>query len=269
MRAMRMTSESENVLKALSSSTRRTIMRQISEKGSATYTEIMRVLNLDPSLMSGTFNYHLKELNEARLIERTDGEYTITDLGKRALILVDQVAKDVKIDQYGVLSAVMSMSPRKELELFMSQMGMMIGLVMSVLSIIPFGIGYATDALTFWLLSTPLLFFLVLGVVSVIKMIKIVRKFRVGLSVIVFLSSYWFFIRSPNRNRFFAIILLTVLAVMLGALAFLLPCTGDLALLIPEWYGLIVGATSSAILSIVLSVQAKRRADRLEAMNSE
>jgi predicted transcriptional regulator len=66
-----MNSKSEDVLKALSSSTRRTIMRQISEKGSATYTEIMHVLNLDPSLMSGKFNYHLKELNEAGLIERT------------------------------------------------------------------------------------------------------------------------------------------------------------------------------------------------------
>ncbi|MDF1537932.1 MAG: helix-turn-helix domain-containing protein [Candidatus Thorarchaeota archaeon] len=93
-----MNSESENVLKALSSSTRRTIMRQVSEKGSATYTEIMHVLGLDPSLMSGKFNYHLKELNEAGLIERVNSDYKITDLGKKALILVDQVAKESKVD---------------------------------------------------------------------------------------------------------------------------------------------------------------------------
>ena len=132
-----MNSESENVLKALSSSTRRTIMRQISEKGSATYSEIMRVLDLNPSLMSGKFNYHLKELHEVGLVERINSEYRITDLGKRALILVDQVTDDAKVDRYGVLSAVMSMSPRKELELFLSQMGMIVGLLISVLGIIP------------------------------------------------------------------------------------------------------------------------------------
>ncbi len=244
-------------------------MRQISEKGSATYTEIMHVLNLDPSLMSGTFNYHLKELNEAGLIERTNGEYRITDLGKRALILVDQVAKDIKIDQYGVLSAVMSMSPRKELELFMSQMGMIIGAVMSILSIIPLGIGYGTDVLAFWLSRTPLFVFLVLGIASTANMIRIVRKFRVGFSVIVFLSSNWFFIRSPNRNRFFAIMMLTVGPVIAGALAFLLSYTGEIAPFTLEWYSLVSGATGSAILTMVLSVQAKKRADRLEAMNSE
>ena len=85
---MKMNSDSESVLKALSSSTRRAIIRQISEKGSATYTEIMQVLGLDPTQMSGKFNYHLKELTEAGLIERTNGEYRITDLGKKSLIYV-------------------------------------------------------------------------------------------------------------------------------------------------------------------------------------
>jgi len=174
-----MNSESENVLKALSSSTRRTIMRQISEKGSATYSEIMRVLDLDPSLMSGKFNYHLKELHEVGLVERINSEYRITDLGKRhlkelhevglverinseyritdlgkrALILVDQVTDDAKVDRYGVLSAVMSMSPRKELELFLSQMGMIVGLLISVLGIIPLALTYGTWGIEFWLSS--------------------------------------------------------------------------------------------------------------------
>lgn len=244
-------------------------MRQISEKGSATYTEIMHVLNLDPSLMSGTFNYHLKELNEAGLVERTNGEYRITDLGKRGLILVEQVAKDIKIDQYGVLSAVMSMSPRKELGLFMSQMGMIIGAVMSILSIIPLSIGYSTDVIAFWLSRTSLSFFLVLGVASAVKMIRIVRKFRVGFSVIVFLSNNWFFIRSANRNRFFAIMILTLGAIITGALALLLPYSGEIALFTLEWYSLISGAAGLAILTVILSVQAKKRADHLEAISSE
>ncbi|MHA2425717.1 MAG: winged helix-turn-helix domain-containing protein [Candidatus Thorarchaeota archaeon] len=264
-----MNSESENVLKALSSSTRRTIMRQISEKGSASYTEIMHVLGLDPSLMSGKFNYHLKELSEAGLIERTNGEYRITDVGKRALVLVDQVAKEAKVDQYGVLSAVMSMSPRKELELFASQMGMMMGFIFTILSIIPVGIYYGTGGLEFWFGVVTLLCALTLALGSMIKMFSILSKLKVGLSVLLFLSTNWFFIRSPNRNSFFLITMFAVGAVMSGALAILLPYVGEIALYSIQWFSLISSSIGSALLTLALSIRAKRKADRLEEMNGE
>lgn len=266
---MKITSESENVLKALSSSTRRTIMKQISEKGSASYTEIMQVLNLDPTLMSGTFNYHLKELNEVGLIERIDGEYRITDLGKRALILVDQVAKDTKIDQYGVLSAVMSMSPRKELELFKSQMGMMCGFVLTVLSFIPFVLGYGSGTFEFLISTFSLTASLLIVIVSIAKMIGILRKFRLGFSVVVFFSPNWFFIRSPNRNSFFVITIFAAVAIITGALAFLLPYTGEIIPLTLQWYGLVSSAIGSAALSIGLSFRAKRYAERMEESDNE
>lgn len=264
---MKMTAESEDVLKALSSSTRRTIMKQISEKGSATYTEIMHVLKLDPALMSGTFNYHLKELNEAGLIQRTNGEYRITDLGKKALILVDQVAKDVKVDQYGVLSAVMSMSPSKELSLFSSQMGMMVGTIFSILCLIPFLIEYGTGSLVFWLSGITLVLAVAVTLAFVAKMVDILRKFKVGFSVIVFLSSNWFFIRSPNRNRFFIITMALVGTVITGMLAILLPYTGEVQLFSIGWYGLIVPALCLSILTGVLYLRAKQRANRLEEDN--
>jgi DNA-binding transcriptional ArsR family regulator len=266
---MKMTSESENVLKALSSSTRRTIMRQISEKGSASYTEIMHVLNLDPSLMSGTFNYHLKELNEARLIERIDGEYRITDLGKRALILVDQVAKDTKIDQYGVLSAVMSMSPSKELGLFAYQIGMMVGFVMTILSIIPFVLGYGSGTPEFWIGAIALALSLVVAIGSTAKVIGILRRYKLGFSVIVFLSTNWFFIRSPNRNSFFGITLFAIGAIIAAALSFLLPYSGEMLPFTIQWYSLVSSAIGLAILAVGLSIRAKRNAERLEAASNE
>jgi DNA-binding transcriptional ArsR family regulator len=264
-----MTSESENVLKALSSSTRRTIMKQISEKGSATYTEIMHVLNLDPSLMSGTFNYHLKELYEAGLIARTNGEYRITDLGKRGLILVDQVAKDVKVDQYGVLSAVMSMSPRKELELFASQMGMMVGTVLTIVSLIPFALSYSFGTLVYQIAVITLIASAILGIGSTAKMIGILRKLKVGFSVVLFLGSNWFFIRSPNRNRFFFITMFAVGAVVIGALAGILPFSGVIPLFSQIWYTLTLSAIGSAVLTIAFFIDAKRNADRLEEINGE
>lgn len=264
-----MNSESENVLKALSSSTRRTIMRQISGKGSATYTEIMHVLNLDPSLMSGTFNYHLKELNETGLIERTNGEYQITDLGKRALILVDQVAKESKVDQYGVLSAVISMSPTKELELFMSQFGMMIGIMLTILTIIPFTLDYGSGTIIFLLSGVSFFASLALAIGCTAKMIGILRKYKLGFSVMVFLSSNWFFIRSPNRNSFFVITLFAIGAVVVGMLSLLLPYSGAVLIFSPEWYGLIMTAVGSVVLTTVFSIRAKRKADKLEEINSE
>lgn len=264
-----MSSKSEDVLKALSSSTRRTIMRQISEKGSATYTEIMHVLNLDPNLMSGKFNYHLKELNEAGLIERTNGEYRITDMGKKALILVDQVAKESKVDKYGVLSAVMSMSPRKELELFMSQMGMMTGFVFFLISLIPIIIRHVIVSSYLVLSYVVLPVSLLVALLSTVKMVGIIRRFRVGFSSILFLSSNWFFIRSPNRNSFFVITMFLVGAIVACILGIVLPYTGEIQLFSLQWYGLITSSFGSAILASVFSIRAKRKADRLEEMKGE
>ncbi|MHA2462065.1 MAG: winged helix-turn-helix domain-containing protein [Candidatus Thorarchaeota archaeon] len=262
-------SESENVLKALSSSTRRTIMRQISEKGSATYTEIMHVLDLDPSLMSGKFNYHLKELSEVGLIEKTNGEYRITDLGKRGLILVDQVAKDVKIDRYGVLSAVMSMSPKKELELFTSQLGAMVGFMMTIFSIIPLGLFYGTWGFEFWLSVIAEVTALVISVVSTVKMIRIIRRFKLGFSAFVFVQSSWFFIRSPNRNSFFIITVFVIGFFLSFVLGFLLPYSGAMQLFTLEWYSLITSAMGSGLLSIAFIIRARKKADQLEETTNE
>ena len=264
-----MSSESEDVLKALSSSTRRTIMKQVSERGSATYTEIMNVLNLDPSLMSGKFNYHLKELSEVGLIEKTNGEYMITDLGKRALILVDQVAKEAKIDQYGVLSAVMAMSPTKELELFMSQMGFMIGIMLSILSVVPLIMGYGTGGLVFFMSLIATLVGVVVFLASGAKMIVIIKRFKVGFSSLLFLSSNWFFIRSPNRNNFFIITLFAIGSFVCLMLGILLPYSGVLLLFTLEWIGLITSAIGSALVTTVLVIRARKKAHHLEEMSDE
>ncbi len=264
-----MNSESEDVLKALSSETRRTIMRQISEKGSATYTEIMQVLGLDPSLGSGRFNYHLKELSEACLIERTNGEYRITDKGKKALILVDQVAKEDKVDQYGVLSAFMSMSPRKELDLFMSQMGMMVGSMFSLTWINRILIGVNTGGLFYGLAIIGLLVSLSVAIISTVKMVNIIRKFEVGFSSMVFLSTVWPFFKSPNRNSFFVITIFIFGAIFTGIAGIGLTYTAVFPIFSPVWFGFISNGVVSATIATILSIRAKRKADRLEAMNGD
>jgi len=63
-------------------------------------------------------NGEKEEIAAAGLIERTNGFYQITDLGEKALILIDQVSQDSKFDRYGVLYATITMNPRQELTFF-------------------------------------------------------------------------------------------------------------------------------------------------------
>ncbi len=264
-----MTHESEDVLKALSSSTRRTIMKQISEKGSATYTEIMQVLNLDPSLMSGKFNYHLKELSEVGLVEKENGGYKITDLGQRALILVDQVSKDAKVDSYGVLSAVISMSPKKELELFSNQIGLLLGLLFGTIGTIAALLTYETGGLEFLLSFILASSTVIFGLVSGAKMVGIITKYKLGFSSFLFLSSNWFLIRSRNRNNFFIISMLCAGFFVAITLTFVLPFSGEMILYSMQWYSLLSIVVGSGLLSVLFYNRAKKKADRLEEMANE
>ncbi|MHA1258524.1 MAG: winged helix-turn-helix domain-containing protein [Candidatus Heimdallarchaeaceae archaeon] len=261
-----MTSESENVLKALSSSKRREIMYHISEKGSATYTELMQVLGFDPS-MSGTFNYHLKELNEAGLIERNNGDYTITDAGKKALIFVDDIARETKekarADRFGVFSAVLAMQPASELNLFISQMGMLLAMVISFFGV--FGIA-KLNMITWmleekignnvvWLGCIVLTLGLLLFIISLSYFIRIIKKLKlhkVGLSIFLFLGREWFLIRSPNRGRYFILSITTI-----GAIA----CLGVIAFSFKPapWLALGIGFAVFIVLTVVLLILIKRK----------
>ena len=271
---MKISPDSEDVLKALSSSTRRTIMKKISEGGSATYTEIMQVLGLDPSLESGRFNYHLKELSEAGLIERINGEYRITDTGTSALILVDRITREskgeAKIDRFGVLSAAMSMSPRTELTLFASQMGLMFG---SIISVMGLAILAVSDLLTIGYMSPMLLIPLFIGcplaIISFVKMIGVLSRLKVGLSVLLFLGTNWFLIRSPNRNTFLILVVTIVGAMMCSILAIIFPFARLIIFNSIQWFGLLLGTIFFATLTAVLFKEAKKKADRLEEINGE
>jgi DNA-binding transcriptional ArsR family regulator len=212
----------EGVLKALSNSTRREIIRLIAKKGRASYTEIMHVLGLDPSLESGTFNYHLKELAEVGLIESVNGEYKITALGKNALILIDQVREEPRVDRYGVLSAALSMTPREELQLFKAQLGSGLGFMITTFSIIAMWITFFLNQLSFVGAFASFALGLGLTVNSVSKLIRLARKYDLGLSVLLFISESWFLLRSPNRGNFMALGGLAVFSVILPAIYLLL-----------------------------------------------
>ena len=81
------------VLKAASSSLRMQLLITLVENGPQSYTDLMKVLKLNPSRDAGRFAYHLKYLLNADLIEPDvdNKEYRLTDLGKTMISFTEDI----------------------------------------------------------------------------------------------------------------------------------------------------------------------------------
>ncbi|UCH05631.1 MAG: winged helix-turn-helix transcriptional regulator [Candidatus Thorarchaeota archaeon] len=255
----------EGVLKALSNSTRREIVNQIAEKGSATYTEIMQVLGLDPPLESGRFNYHLKELADAGLIERVNGDYQLTDLGTKALVLLDQVRDEPLVDRHGVLSAAISMSPREEIRLFANQMKIMLAIMSMVISPI-------VAVFSRWLTPILLLLFflgLVLALQSGSYLYNLARRHGLGLSTLLLLDQNWFLIRSPNRGNFLAFTAVAVTSLVVFVTYIMLAATGVITFVSRVGVAMLGVSILLAPIAFVIAVVAIQKAEEMESTNRE
>jgi len=100
-------------------------------------------------------------------------------------------------------------------------------------------------------------------------MIGIVKKYKLGFSSFLFISSNWFFIRSPNRDNFFVINFLTIWFFTGTALGFLLPYIGEIVLFSLEWVGIIGSAMVSGLLGTTFLIRAKRKTEQLEELGHE
>ncbi|HDQ06777.1 MAG TPA: hypothetical protein ENN36_08695, partial [Candidatus Bathyarchaeota archaeon] len=81
------------VLKAASSSLRMQLLITLVDKGPQSYTDLMKILRLNPSRDAGRFAYHLKYLLKADLIEPDvdNKEYRLTDLGKTIIDFTEDI----------------------------------------------------------------------------------------------------------------------------------------------------------------------------------
>jgi len=81
------------VLKAASSSIRMQILNILLDKGPQSYTELMKILRLNPTRDAGRFAYHLKYLLKADLIEPDveTKEYRLTDLGRTMIGFTEDI----------------------------------------------------------------------------------------------------------------------------------------------------------------------------------
>jgi len=81
------------VLKAASSSLRMQLLITLVDKGPQSYTDLMKVLKLNPSRDAGRFAYHLKYLLSSDLIEPDvdNKEYRLTELGKTMIQFTEDI----------------------------------------------------------------------------------------------------------------------------------------------------------------------------------
>jgi ribonucleoside-triphosphate reductase len=81
------------VLKAVSSSLRLEVLSLLFERGALSYTEIMKILRLNPSRDAGRFAYHLKFLLRTDLIEPEveTKKYRLTDLGRTMVSIGEDI----------------------------------------------------------------------------------------------------------------------------------------------------------------------------------
>jgi len=85
---------SAEIFDAVSAPTRIQTLKLIAMKGPLTYSEIMEMLNFEPTKDAGKFVYHLKNLIKAGLItfEKSIKKYKITDLG----LMIVRFSKDLE-----------------------------------------------------------------------------------------------------------------------------------------------------------------------------
>lgn len=83
------------VLKAASSSLRLEALSLLFERGALSYTEMMKILRLNPSRDAGRFAYHLKFLLRTDLIEPDveTKKYRLTDLGRTIVSIGEDIEK--------------------------------------------------------------------------------------------------------------------------------------------------------------------------------
>jgi len=63
-------------------------MQLLSRQSPLTFTQIMQMMNLEPSSDAGRFGYHLRELKNSNLIKGDESGYNLTELGEKVIEFV-------------------------------------------------------------------------------------------------------------------------------------------------------------------------------------
>ena len=223
------TTTSEVVIKAISNEIRRNIIRLLIDK-QLSYTEIAHLLNFELRRESGKFNFHLKELVQAGLIDNTttDETYKLTDKGTEVYYLLLDIEKDREIDPHGLMTALIKLEGKKEFFFFVAVLAIVAGLQALLIGLVGlFGLGfYLQIQIVGGILSAIGLVIFVWGVMTYSRILNELlagrsRSSRIA-SAIFFLSVEWYFIRGTHRLAYLFALFFGLLGWITGLLTMLL-----------------------------------------------
>lgn len=81
----------KNHFKVLNNEMRRQIIRHLGREKTATFTQIMNLLELDPLWQCGTIGYHLNLLVDSGVVRKYEDGYVLTSRGRSLAVLIDKM----------------------------------------------------------------------------------------------------------------------------------------------------------------------------------
>ena len=192
------------ILKALNNKLRREILLLLSTYGRLRYSEIMHKLNLSPENDSGWFAYHIKTLMDADLIKRGNGSYYLSRIGKKAVLLMEEIGKPEESISIKLFEGLARMTIADEIKATWALLTFLFGVLF-----IGFYAEYASENLILCLL----------GILSLIASIVLYVSLAVSLKSIyclpIFFNLYWIFMRPRRWKEISTIILSGCLSIFL------------------------------------------------------
>jgi len=88
-----------DLLKVLNNPFRRQILYNVAKYERIKYSDLMRLMNLDPTRSSGWFAYHLRLLIDVGLLKKEEENnfvyYSLSDAGKKTVLFLDEVGREM------------------------------------------------------------------------------------------------------------------------------------------------------------------------------
>jgi len=185
------------ILKALNNELRRKILLLLSTCGKLRYSEIMYKLNMSPESDSGWFAYHIKTLIDADLIRRDNGNYYLSRIGRRAVLLIEEIGKPEESISIKLFEGLARMTIIDEIKATWALLTFLFGVLF-----IGYYMQYAPGNLIFCLLGTLSL------IASIVLYVSLAVSLKSIYCLPIFFNLYWIFMR-PRRWKEISTIILS------------------------------------------------------------
>lgn len=185
-----------DILKALNNELRRKILILLFTHGKFRYSDLMHELGMSPESDSGWFAYHIKTLLDAGLIKRDNGNYYLSRIGRRAVLLIEEIGKPEESISIRVIEGLLRMEIIDEIKATWALLNFLFGVILCIY--------YLTT-------NFQNILFIVAGSLFLVISIILYTSLAVSLKSVyclpIFLNIYWILMRPQRWKEISAILL--------------------------------------------------------------